>query len=292
MADARGHNLRAGDDTRGHDPRAGAERTSSGVELRGVSYRAGSTLILDDVSVHLRPGQFNVVLGPNGAGKSTLLRVATGLVQPTSGEATYDGAPLATFGAQRLARTRAVLSQHVELAFPLPVLDVAMMGRYPHYRRVPTARDREIVQAALALVGMTERAAQPYSTLSGGEQQKVQLARVLAQIWADDSDDRTGDSRFLFLDEPTSSLDVHYQLHLLDVARGLLERRCTVVAILHDLNVAFRYGDHFVLLDGGRVAWNGERADEIPLPVLERVFRVKVRRAGGGDDGPLLQFTL
>jgi iron complex transport system ATP-binding protein len=265
----------------------------AGVELRGVSCVAGGTRILDDVSVHFRPGQFNVVLGPNGAGKSTLLRVATGLVHPTAGSVAYDGEPLAAFDALRLARTRAVLSQHVELAFPLPVEDVAMMGRYPHYRRVATARDREIVHAALALVGMTDRAAQPYSTLSGGEQQKVQLARVLAQIWSDDSDvDR---SRFLFLDEPTSSLDVHYQLHLLDVARGLLEGQCTVVAILHDLNVAFRYGDHFVLLDGGRMAWNGDRADEIPLSVLERVFRVKARRIGGADDeggGPLLQFTL
>ena len=271
---------------------AGA-RARPGVELRGVSYVAGRTRILDDVSVHFRPGQFNVVLGPNGAGKSTLLRVATGLVQPTAGTVTYDGEPLAAFDALRLARTRAVLSQHVELAFPLPVLDVAMMGRYPHYRRVATPRDHEIVEAALSLVGMADRSLQPYSTLSGGEQQKVQLARVLAQIWADDTDDDR--SRFLFLDEPTSSLDVHYQLHLLDVARGLLEGRCTVVAILHDLNVAFRYGDHFLLLDGGRVAWDGERAEEIPLSVLERVFRVKARRIGGADDGgegPMLQFTL
>lgn len=272
---------------------AGDGGAVAGVELRGVSYVTGGTRILDDVSAHFRPGRFNVVLGPNGAGKSTLLHVATGLVHATTGIVTYDGKPLATFGAQRLARTRAVLSQHVELAFPLPVADVAMMGRYPHYRRVPTPRDREIVEAALALVGMTDRATQPYSTLSGGEQQKVQLARVLAQIWTDDSSGANDPSRFLFLDEPTSSLDVHYQLHLLEVARGLLENRCTVVAILHDLNVAFRYGDHFVLLDGGRVAWNGDRADEIPLGVLERVFRVKARRVSGtNDDGPLLQFTL
>ena len=264
-----------------------------GVLLRDVSVSAGSTRILDDVSVHFRPGRFNVVLGPNGAGKSTLLRVATGLVQPTTGEVRYDGVPLPRFSAQELAKKRAVLSQHVELAFPLPVADVAMMGRYPHYGRVATPRDHEIVDAALALVGMTDRAGQPYSTLSGGEQQKVQLARVLAQIWVDDADAARAGTRFLFLDEPTSSLDVHYQLHLLDVARGLLEGRCTVVAILHDLNVAFRYGDHFVLLDGGRVAWNGERAEEIPLAVLERVFRVKARRVGGaGDEGPLLQFTL
>ncbi len=271
----------------------GSGRTASGVELLGVRYVAGRVRILDDVSVHFRPGRFNVVLGPNGAGKSTLLRVATGLLPPTAGTVRYDGESLAAFDALRLARTRAVLSQHVELSFPLPVVDVAMMGRYPHYRRVATPRDREIVDAALALVGMTDRAEQPYATLSGGEQQKVQLARVLAQIWTEDAE--RAPSRFLFLDEPTSSLDVHYQLHLLDVARGLLEERCTVVAILHDLNVAFRYGDHFVLLDGGRVTWNGNRADEIPLSVLEGVFRVKARRiggTGGQGEGPLLQFTL
>jgi iron complex transport system ATP-binding protein len=272
---------------------AGPRVDPAGVELRDVRYVAGGNRILDDVSVRFHPGRFNVVLGPNGAGKSTLLRVATGLVRPNAGEVTYDGEPLAAFDSQRLARVRAVLSQHVELAFPLPARDVVMMGRYPHYRRVATPRDHEIVDASLALVGMSDRAAQPYSTLSGGEQQKVQLARVLAQIWTDDTGADGGQSRFLFLDEPTSSLDVHYQLHLLDVARGLLEGRCTVVAILHDLNVALRYADHVVLLDGGRVAWNGERSDEIPLPVLERVFRVRAQRVGGaGDDGPLLQFTL
>src|SRR5690348_14012868 len=133
------------------------ESSPVGVALRNVSYRAGNTRILDDVSVHFRPGRFNVVLGPNGAGKSTLLRVATGLAHPTAGTVTYDGAPLASFDAQALARKRAVLSQHVELAFPLPVADVAMMGRYPHYGRVATPRDHEIVDAALALVGMTDR---------------------------------------------------------------------------------------------------------------------------------------
>jgi iron complex transport system ATP-binding protein len=262
-----------------------------GVELQGVSYRAGDTLILDEVSVRFRPLRFNVVLGPNGAGKSTLLRVATGLARPTTGTVSYDEEPIASFGAERLARTRAVLSQHVELAFPLPAADVVMMGRYPHYGRVPTLRDRTIVRQALELVGMTERSEQPYSTLSGGEQQKVQLARVLAQIWSDDAASASG-HRFLFLDEPTSSLDVHYQLHLLDVARGLLHRNCTVVAILHDLNVAFRYGDHFVLLDGGRIAYEGERAEEIPRTVLERVFRVHARRLADSGDGPLWQFSL
>jgi iron complex transport system ATP-binding protein len=256
-----------------------------------VSYRVGDARILDDVSVRFRPGRFNVILGPNGAGKSTLLRLATGLTRPTSGDVRYDDRPLVSFGARPLARMRAVLSQHVELAFPLPAGDVVMMGRYPHYGRVPAASDREIVRQALDLVGMVDKRDQPYPTLSGGEQQKVQLARVLAQIWPYE-DRAAGEHRYLFLDEPTSSLDVHYQLHLLDAARGLLAHDCTVVAILHDLNIAFSHGDHFVLLDAGRVALEVERADDIPAEVLERVFRVRVRRMVDPEDtGVLWRFA-
>ena len=153
------------------------ERVESGVELRDVSFRAGGTLILDRVSVRFEPGKLNVILGPNGAGKSTLLRIATGLAQPTSGDVRYDGQSIVGLASEPLARRRAVLSQHVELAFALPVSDVVLMGRYPHYGRVPTARDLEIVNRALVLVGMDDKREQPYPTLSGGEQQKVHLAQ-------------------------------------------------------------------------------------------------------------------
>jgi iron complex transport system ATP-binding protein len=257
------------------------------VELRGVSYRAGGARILDDVSVRLRPNKFNVILGPNGAGKSTLLRLATGLAHPTAGEVRYGDQPVASFAAEQLARMRAVLSQHVELVFPLPAADVVMMGRYPHYGRAPTVHDRAIVAQALDVVGMTHKREQPYSTLSGGEQQKVQLARVLAQIWPYDQR-APGEHRYLYLDEPTSSLDVHYELHLLDTARGLLAHDCTVVAILHDLNLAFAYGDHFVLLEDGRVALEAERAEDIPAELLERVFRVRARRVDDPVEGRMI----
>jgi iron complex transport system ATP-binding protein len=246
------------------------------VELRDVSYRAGEATILRDVSVRLEAGRMNVILGPNGAGKSTLLRIATGLAHPSTGSVVYDDRTLASFDDQELARRRAVLTQHVELAFPLEVADVVMMGRYPHFGRVPMARDREIVHEALSLVGMLEKAAQAYPTLSGGEQQKVQLARVLAQIWSTDS---TGAQapRYLFLDEPTTNLDVHYQLHVLSIARTLVDERTTMIAILHDLHVAFQFGDHFVLMDRGRVAFEARSAREVPMDVLERVFDVRAR---------------
>jgi iron complex transport system ATP-binding protein len=263
------------------------------VEVRGVTFRAGGALILDDVTARFRPGRFNVILGPNGAGKSTLLRLATGLAHPTAGEVRLDDRPIDSFAPEALARTRAVLSQHVHLAFPLPVLDVVMMGRYPHYGRVASGHDRDIVHRALELVGMIDKREQAYPTLSGGEQQKVQLARVLAQIWNYDAptDGTARKHRYLFLDEPTSSLDVHYQIHLLDITRGLLAHDCTVVAILHDLNVAFEYGDRFLLLENGRIAQDAEQAADISEATLERVFRVRARRIDDGE-GIFWRFSL
>lgn len=254
------------------------------VEIVGVSYRAGGKLILDDVTARFRRGRFNVILGPNGAGKSSLLKIATGLLQPSDGSVTYDGKMVREFAPSELARTRAVLSQHVELAFPLPVRDVVLMGRYPHYGSSPAARDIEIVERALEVVGMQDRRQQHYPTLSGGEQQKVQLARVLAQIW---SYDGTSGHKYLFLDEPTASLDVHYQIHLLDVARDLLGHECTIVAILHDLNVAFHYGNAFFLMDGGRIVKETDDSHELDTGLIERVFRVTAHRladpASGAD---------
>ncbi len=264
--------------------------SSGGVTLAGVGYRVGEVRILEDITLAFEPGAFNVVLGPNGAGKSTLLRVATGLLAPSAGAVSYGGLAVAALPSERLAHLRAVLSQHVELAFPLPVRDVVLMGRYPHYERVPAPRDLSIVDRALALVGMEEKRAQPYPTLSGGEQQKVQLARVLAQIW---NYDDASEPKLLFLDEPTTSLDIHYQIHLLDVAHGLLARNCTVIAILHDLNTAFQYGDRFFLLDGGRLVHESARGEALPGGLLERVFRVRAHRLVDPADGqPLWRFSL
>jgi iron complex transport system ATP-binding protein len=259
-------------------------------EVDRVSYRVGETVILDDVSVSFAPNRFNVILGPNGAGKSTLLKIATGLLEPTAGKVCYGDRPVSDYPAPALARKRAVLSQRVELAFPLDVEDVVLMGRYPHYGRTPAKRDREIVTRALDIVGMNARRRQRYTTLSGGEQQKVQLARVLAQIW---NYDEPREPKYLFLDEPTTSLDVHYQLHLLDVARGLLDYECTVIAILHDITMALQYGDVFFLMENGRVAHEARDAAEIPVELVERVFQVRASRVVDPSDGQgLWRFSL
>lgn len=259
-------------------------------ELRAAGFRINGTTILDDVTTRFRDGRFNVILGPNGAGKSTLLKLATGLTQPTSGEVLYEGRPVASYATNALAKKRAVLSQRVVLAFPMPVHEVVMMGRYPHYGRAPATRDRRIVDEALDLVGMSDRRDQHYATLSGGEQQKVQLARVLAQIWPYDE---PGERKFLFLDEPITGLDVHYQLHMLDIARDLVGRDCTIVAILHDLNIAFQYGDSFFALKDGKLVREADSADDISRELIESLFGVRAHRvADPAGDQAVWRFSL
>lgn len=260
------------------------------IELQNITVRAGAATLLDDVSVSFPRDRFTAILGPNGAGKSTMIRVAAGLLHPAAGHVRYDREPLDAIPPDVLARRRALLSQHVELAFPLPAAEVVMMGRYPHVRGAPTAHDHAIVASALEQVGMTHRAAQPYPTLSGGERQKIQLARVLAQIW------RSGDEpshRTLLLDEPTSGLDVHYQLQLLGTARELAGQDCTVVAILHDLNVALRYAEHLVVLEGGRIALETDASAALDAALIERVFRVRAHAVTASpDEPPIWTFSL
>jgi iron complex transport system ATP-binding protein len=259
-------------------------------ELHSVQYRAGGVVILDDISVRFRLHRFNVLLGPNGAGKSTLLRLAAGLLKPSAGEVTYGNYSVAASNALALARKRALLSQHVELAFPLTVQEVVEMGRYPYYARLPSIRDFEIVRRALDLVEMTETRHRSYPTLSAGEQQKVQMARVLAQIWNDDARE---EHKYLFLDEPTANLDIHHQIRLLDIARSFLSRNCTVVAILHDLNAALQYGDSFFVLDHGQLVLEADGAGSISRDLIEHVFHVAAHEAidpAGGK--PFWRFTL
>lgn len=244
------------------------------VEARDVSYVVGGTRILNGVAARFRGNRFNVILGPNGAGKSTLLKIATGLIAPTQGGVFYGDQRLSDLAHDVIARRRGVLSQQVDLAFPLSVREVVLMGRYPHYAQRPSAHDLQIVGDAIELVGLSSRSDQPYPTLSGGERQKTQLARVLAQIWDAGAQE---EGRYLFLDEPTSGLDVRYEIHMLDVARSLL-KDCTVIAVMHDLNVALQYADAFFFLQRGRLVYQTDDRREISRELIERVFEVRAHQ--------------
>ncbi|MEA1064641.1 heme ABC transporter ATP-binding protein [Apirhabdus apintestini] len=227
------------------------------IRAENLVYSLRGRRLTDDVSLSFPGGEIVAILGPNGAGKSTLLRQLTGYLKPHSGQCTLLGRPLNAWSITELAKTRAVMRQNSHMAFPFSVQEVIRMGRHPH--RTPHPHD-EIAQI-VALCDCRELASRDYRQLSGGEQQRVQLARLLAQLW-----ETIPSPKWLFLDEPTSALDIHHQQHLFRLLRQLVnERQFNVCCVLHDLNLAARYADRIVLMDKGRVIDNGR-----PLEVLKQ----------------------
>jgi iron complex transport system ATP-binding protein len=160
--------------------------------------------------------KLHLLIGPNGAGKSTLIKVLARLLRPQNGKVEYDGADVQHASEAILAKQRAVLSQAVEVAFPLSVREVVMMGRYPHFGGHPGPNDEKIVDEVMAHFDVTEFSERNYQTLSGGERQRVNFARVLAQLWRDDNS--TG--RYLFLDEPLTFLDIRHQIDFMKKVRA------------------------------------------------------------------------
>ncbi len=212
-------------------------------------------------------------MGANGAGKTTLLRLLAGNLRPTEGEVFLFDKPVRTYPKEELARKRAVLSQHYQIAFPIGVNDIVMMGRYPFFKTTPSKHDREICADVIQVMNSEELYTREYNTLSGGEAQKIQMGRVLAQIWEAKEDDE----KILFLDEPVSHLDVKYQHQLLQTAKEWCGKHVTVIAILHDINLALLYADRIIFLKGGNLVHDMQRPSEITSAVIKQVFDVDAK---------------
>ncbi len=228
--------------------------------------RSGRKLI-DGIAIALKPGQFTVVIGPNGAGKSTLMKVLSGELKPDSGLVSYYGTDVDLCRPMDLARRRAVLPQATQLAFPFTALEIARMGAVAQGALNPGEEARK----ALARVGLRGFESRPYPSMSGGEQQRVQFARALAQVPKPVVDGRP---LALFLDEPTASLDLGHQISVLETAREFASAGGMVLAILHDLNLAAEFADHLVVLDQGRVVAEGACRDTVRDEVISRVYGI------------------
>jgi iron complex transport system ATP-binding protein len=237
-----------------------------------LSYRVRGRALLDGVSLRLEPGEVHAVLGPNGAGKSTLLRLLASEIAPHSGTIALNGRALHEWSPRDRARQRAVLPQGESLRFGFSASQVVALGRMPCAQHA-AAREDEIVGEALAAAGAGEFAQRRYTTLSGGERQRVQLARVLAQVWEPVAEG----SRFLLLDEPTSSLDLAHQHRCLKLARAFSARGAGVMVVLHDPNLALPYADRITLLAAGQCVASGAPEEVLTAEMLERVYGVHVR---------------
>ena len=259
------------------------------LQAHGIAVQRGERQILSDIDLALPAGQVIGVLGANGAGKSTLLAALAGELSPSTGRITLNGRPLSAWSAAELARCRAVLPQSPSLQFDLPVATVIGMGAYPHARHTRTgaprtdsrdtaqaamAEDQRILQRVLALADVQDLYERRYRRLSGGEQQRVHLARVLYQLLLA----RQGhdEYRVLMLDEPTASLDPRHQLHLLSAVHTLAhEENVAALVIVHDLNLAAGCCDRLLLLGQGRVAAFGTPAQVLTPDTLRQVYGVE-----------------
>ena len=228
-----------------------------------------SLRILNRVSVAIQPGELVALLGANGSGKSTLLKVLSGEWKPEQGSVELGGRELASLDSKARARTLAVLPQSSQLTARFTGREVAMMGRNPHGG---TTRDREIATAALQAVDAEHLAARFYPLLSGGEQQRLQLARVLTQIW----EPPLSGTRYLLLDEPTANLDLSQRHRTLEVARKFAANQTGVMAVMHDLNLAAQYASRVLILKEGRVAAFGTAAEVLTPATIEDAFSCRV----------------
>jgi iron complex transport system ATP-binding protein len=242
-----------------------------------IVVRRGTRVLLDRVSLTLAPGRVTAIAGPNGAGKSTLLRVLAGELSPDSGAVSYHGRPLAAWQPAKLARHRAVLPQESDLRFPFRVEEVVRLGRIPHPGGGDTEHDRVLTRAALARVDLSDLAERIYPTLSGGEKQRVHLARALVQLQPSPGIIAPA-GRVLLLDEPTASLDLSHQHSVLALARDLARReQVAVLAILHDLNLVLTYADDLVVLDRGLVVSAGPAHQTLTSELIHTVFGIPAR---------------
>lgn len=238
-----------------------------------ITFRVGNKPLLSDISVSFAPGKLHLIVGPNGAGKSTLIKVLARLLRPQVGKVEYEGVDVQQVSEAELAKRRAVLSQAIEVAFPLSVREVVMMGRYPHFGGRPGPADEQIVDEVMDHFDVMEFSDRQYQTLSGGERQRVNFARVLAQLRHDGP---TNSRRYLLLDEPLTFLDVRHQLDFMKKIRAFTAADDVVtVGVVHDLNLAARFADHIVLLNEGRKIAEGTAAEVLTTELIQTVFGVK-----------------
>ena len=231
----------------------------------------GDKEILKGLDVHLKPKEFLGIIGPNGSGKSMFLKCLYRVQKPTAGTITINGQSLDELSYRESALQLAVVAQHNFYSFDFNVMEVVLMGRSPHKRLLDrdNAQDYDIAHRALATVGMEHCAERNFSSLSGGEQQRVILARALTQ-----------EAECMILDEPTNHLDIKYQLQIMDIVKGL---NLTVAAAIHDLNIAALYCDRLIAIKGGRVVGLGTPAQLLTEDFIYDLYEVCANVAQ--DDG-------
>jgi iron complex transport system ATP-binding protein len=253
------------------------------IQAKSVSVAIGTKRIVSDIDFEARPGEIATIVGPNGSGKTTFLKALSGELAYT-GRVSVNGNDMAAMKPARAAGLRAVLPQATTLAFPFTVREIVKLGLIGGRSGVLASEAERLPERALERVDMAGFAGRFYQELSGGEQQRVQLARVLCQVWAPVLD---GQPRYLMLDELVSSLDIKHQLIIMEIAREFANGGGGVIAILHDLNLTAMVSDRIFVMHAGRLAAAGTPQEVLRDDLLERVFGCRLT-VGAVPAGPFV----
>ena len=236
----------------------------SAITVKDVLHAFDGRPVIEGLSFHVTQGRFFIVIGPNGSGKTTLLKLMVGLLPLKHGSIEIFERGISTYPVRELARTIAYVPQHVHVDFPFTVTQIVLLGRAPHLGLLGLEgqTDLEIARNAMATADVDHLADRRLDQLSGGEQQRVFIARALCQ-----------QPKIMLLDEPTTALDLTHQIRLMDLLEQLkYDQGVTIVMVSHDLNMAAMYADHLLLLSRGRVACSGPPKEVIHYDVLEEVY--------------------
>ena len=255
--------------------------TMNTLHLERLHAAISAELALDEITLEVPAGTTTAIIGPNGAGKTSLLRAICCELALQSGALQFNGKAMLTWKPAERAKLMAILPQRSSLEFPFTVEEVVSLGRIPH--DTPRQRNRQIVIDALELVDCASLAKRLYVHLSGGEKQRVQLARVAAQIWEEQAQDRC-----LILDEPSASLDLAHQAMIVGMMGFFARQGVAILTVLHDLNLASKCADQIAILDRGRLVDAGEPKAVLTEQMLSRVFGIDALVSVNAKDGSCL----
>lgn len=244
------------------------------IVANNISVQIAGNYLLKHINFTVKPAELVVILGPNGAGKSTLLKALTDDIKLTSGHITLNSQPMDHYSLDELAQIRSVLTQHYDMEFPFNVSDVINMAHYPHRHHIDTHTFTQYAHNTMQQLGIDHLAHHSFPTLSGGEKQRVQLARAICQILPSI---KAAQPCYLLIDEPTASLDIHHQYEVMKQAKSLANMGVGVVAVIHDLALAASYADRVYVLNQAELVKTGNAQHVLSAKTIKQVYTVNAK---------------
>lgn len=249
---------------------------SEGIIVKNLNFDYGEEDVVKNITTRFKKGSFISILGPNGSGKSTLVKIILGILKNQEGEIIIDGKKLSMYGPREKALKLSYVPQWTSMDYEFTVYDIVSMGRHPYINRFSeeSLEDKKVIEEAMVSAGINNFKDKKITEISGGERQRTALARALCQ-----------DSEYIILDEPVNHLDIRYQVEILKTLKNKTKEK-TVIAVMHDINLASMYSDYIVMLKEGRVVAQGNIDDVLTKENLKEVFGVSFKKISVDSEKP------